>query len=458
MSTTDNDKKIDMLNGPLLSKLLLFAFPIILGSVLQQLFSAVDTAVVGLTGDTVGQAAIGANTTIIHLFINFFIGISVGINVLVGSYIGQGHKERISRTVHTAITFAFLSGLLMICLIEFVARPLLILMSTPDNVLDQAVLYLRIYAIGMPFILVYNFGAAVLRTIGDTKRPLYALMIAGVVNMVGDYVLTVVAGMGVTGVAIATVFSNVISSMIVIAFLLRTESHVRLDLKKLSIDPGDLKKLLRVGLPAGGQAMVFSIANMTIQSAINIFGSDAIAGNTIALIFEVLSYYVITGFNQAAVTFTSQNYGAGNKKRCLKVFALSMGAALVLTNIVNFTFIFGKHFFCGMFTTDENVLHYAFLRFSVVLVVQFLVCTYEIAGSVIRGFGYSMLPTAITVVGTCLLRVIWIRTVCAGTTDITKVFFVYPLSWIVTGTMMLVAFYVLYRKIKGKGSEREMTA
>ncbi len=441
------DTKMDMLHGPLLKKILIFAFPIIMGSILQQLFSAVDIAVVGLAGDSNGQAAIGANTSVIALFVNFFVGLAVGINVVIGNYIGSNHKERIRSTVHTAIIFAALSGIFLILLVELVARPMLKLMSTPDSVLDAAVTYLRIYTLGMPFILIYNFGAAVLRTVGDTKRPLYALIAAGAINVVLDIILAIGLSMGVSGVALATAFSNVISSLLVIIFLTKEEGHIKLLFSELKINADDLVKLLKIGLPSGLQTMVFSIANICIQATINSYGSSAMAGNAIALIFEVLAYYVVTGINQAAVTFTSQNYGAGNIKRCLKVFLISMAVAVALTNIVNLSFIAGERFFVGLFTTDTEVAGYAYLRFKVVLAVQFLICSYEISGSVLRGLGHSLLPAVITIFGTCVLRIIWVNTVCAHVHDIAYVFVVYPVSWIVTGSLVVAAFVKVYRTI-----------
>lgn len=447
--------KMDMLHGPLLKKILVFAFPIIVGSVLQQLFSAVDIAVIGMTGDSNGQAAIGANTSLIALFVNFFVGLTVGINVVIGNYIGQNHKERISKTVHTAILFAVFSGIGLLMLVEMVAHPMLVLMSTPDEVLELAVRYLRIYASGMPFILLYNFGAAVLRTVGDTKRPLYALMAAGGINMVLDVLLTLCLHLGVTGVAVATAFSNVISASLVIFFLLRENGDIRLSFRKLRIEGSDLAKLLRIGLPAGFQTMVFSIANLCIQTTINSYGAAAVAGNAIALIFEVLSYYVVTGFNQAAVTFTSQNYGAGNLKRCMRVLAITMAASLVATNMVNASFILGKHFFVGLFTSDAAVMEYTFLRFRCVLAVQCLICSYEICGSVLRGLGHSMLPAVITIFGTCVLRIVWVNTVCVWVRDISKVFIVYPVSWAVTGVVVVTAFVVIYGKMKGRVRQSE---
>ena len=445
---TRSDIKMDMIHGPLLMKILKFAFPIIMGSVLQQLFSAVDIAVVGMTGDSLGQAAIGANTNVIALFVNFFTGLSVGINVVIGNYIGSDHKERISDTVHTAVMFSILSGVGLLLMVELIAKPALVLMSTPGLVLDMAVEYLRIYACGMPFILVYNFGTAVLRTVGDSRRPLFALLAAGVVNMVLDVALTLGLKMGVTGVAIATTLSNVISASVVIIILLREKGLIRLYPERLHINAACLFRVLKVGFPAGLQAIVFSIANLSIQRTINSFGPDAVAGNAIALIFEILAFYVVTGFDQAAVTFTSQNYGAGDLNRCRRVLVITMLAAIVATNIVNISFILGENFFVGIFTSDANVMNVVFTRFRWVLSVQFLICSYEICGSVLRGFGRSMIPAVITIFGTCVLRVIWVNTVCVHYRDIIYCFVVYPISWVVTGSAVVLSLIVVWRGIR----------
>ena len=443
-----SDIKMDMLNGPLLMKILKFAFPIIMGSVMQQLFSAVDIAVVGMTGDSLGQAAIGANTTIIALFVNFFVGLSVGINVVIGNYIGSDHKERISETVHTAIMFSLISGIGILIVVELIARPILLLMSTPSDVLDMAIRYLRIYACAMPFILVYNFGTAVLRTVGDSKRPLYALLAAGAINVVLDVLLTLGLNMGVTGVAIATSFSNVISFALVIMFLIKETGHIKLYPRKLTINGACLWRVLKVGFPAGLQAVVFSIANLSIQRTINSYGATAIAGNAIALIFEILAFYVVTGFDQAAVTFTSQNYGAGNLLRCKRVLVITLLAAVAATNIVNISFILGRHFFVRIFTSDPEVMSVVFLRFKWVLSLQFLICSYEICGSVLRGFGKSMIPAVITIFGTCVLRVVWVNTICLDYRDIIYCFVVYPISWVVTGSAVVIALAVSWRTVK----------
>lgn len=444
------DGRMDMIRGPLLGKILRFAFPIIMGSVLQQLFSAVDIAVVGMAGDSGGQAAIGANTSLIALFVNFFVGLAVGINVVIGNYIGQGHKRRISDTVHTAVLFATLSGLILCIVVEGIGRLMLQILSTPEDVLSQAVCYLRIYALGMPFILLYNFGASVLRTVGDTKRPLYALMISGAVNMLLDILLVVCFGMGVAGVAAATAFSNVVSAVLVLLFLGREKGDIRLSLTKLKISFPDLLRLLRIGLPAGLQTMVFSVANLCIQSAINSYGADAVAGNAIALIFEVLAYYVVTGFDQAAVTFTSQNYGAGELGRCRRVLLLTMASAVCAAVAVNGVFIIGKQFFAGLFTADGQVMQYVFLRFRYVLVLQFMICSYEVCGSVLRGLSHSLLPAVITIFGTCVLRIVWVNTVCEKVRDIKWVFIVYPVSWAVTGIAVTAACVIVFRKLSRK--------
>lgn len=315
---------MDMLHGPMLKKMLLFALPLAAGSILQQLFNAVDVAVVGQFASSEALAAVGANSSVITLLINLFVGISVGSNVIIAHYIGKGEPDRVNGAVHTSILLAILSGVILMILGMIIAGPLLKLMSTPDDVLEMAILYLRIYCIGMPFIMIYNFGAAILRSMGDTRRPLYCLITSGVVNAGLNMLFVIVFHMGVSGVAIATTIANMISAGMILYFLQHTDEHLRMEWKKLRLNKEELLRILQIGVPAGIQGMVFSIANVLIQASVNSFGSDAVAGSAVAMNFEYISYFAVNGFNQAVMTFVSQNLGAGNMKRCRKAYALGM--------------------------------------------------------------------------------------------------------------------------------------
>ena len=313
-----------MTHGSLWNKLLLFALPLAASSILQQLFNSVDTAVIGRFASSRALAAVGSNSSLIALMINLFIGISLGSNVIISRYIGQKAEEHVKAAIHTAIVVALCSGIFVLVLGQFIARPVLTLMGTPKDVLDLAVLYLRIYFLGMPFIMLYDFSSSILRSIGDSRRPLYALIAAGIINTGLNLILVIVFHLGVSGVAIATVVSNIVSSGILFYILLHEQEPIRVRLSDLSIDWGELKKILIIGVPAGLQGMVFSLANVCIQSMINSFGSNAIAGSAAALNFEFFAYFMVNAFAQTTVTFTSQNYGAGDFQRCKKVYRLCM--------------------------------------------------------------------------------------------------------------------------------------
>lgn len=446
MSKMKSDS-MDMLHGSMLDKMLLFALPLAAGSILQQLFNAVDVAVVGRFASSEALAAVGANTSIVTLLINLFVGISVGSNVVIASYIGKHEEGRVSGAVHTSIFLAALCGVVLMAVGFVIARPLLEMMSTPEDVIDLAIVYLRIYCVGMPFILVYNFGAAILRSIGDTRKPLYCLIVSGVVNAGLNMFFVIVLHMSVSGVAIATVISNVISSGMIIYFLQHASEIVRLDRKKLRIQKKVLLQILRIGVPAGVQGMVFSIANVCIQASVNSFGSAAVAGSAVAVNFEFISYFAVNGFNAAVMTFISQNLGAGNLKRCKKAYLLGITCAVITDLILNCVVYLNRDFLIGIFTSDAAVAGYVVQRLKYVLLIHFLICSYEITGSALRGMGRSLVPAVITIFGTCLLRIIYVNTVVAAHHTFKVLMMVYPVSWIVTGMMVVASFLIVWRRI-----------
>jgi len=442
-----NTKRTDMLHGSLLDRLLLFALPLAVSSILQQLFNSVDVAVVGHFASNQAQAAVGCNGPVINLIINLFVGISVGANVVIASYIGQREKEKVSQTIHTAMLVAIISGVFLLFVGLLIARPLLTLMDTPEDVLEYAVRYLHIYFLGMPFIMIYNFGAAILRSVGDSKRPLYCLMLSGIVNAGLNMFLVIVFHLDVAGVAIATVISNIISAGMVWYFLTKEDGEMQLSYKKLAVTKSELIKILRIGIPAGLQGMVFSVSNVCVQSVLNSFGSDAVAGSAVALNYEYFSYFIIGAFNQTAVTFTSQNYGAGQYDRCKKIFRLSLISGMLLTMCMSLTFVAGRYFFASLFTPDSNVVEYAVTRMLYILTFNFLTGTYEIGGAALRGIGYSMTPAVLTVFGTCLFRLFWIYTICRKYHNFEVLLSVYPISWVITGAEVLTAYFVIRRKV-----------
>ena len=435
-----------MTHGALWSKILIFALPLAASSILQQLFNSVDTAVVGRFASSQALAAVGSNGSLISLMINLFIGISLGSNVVIAHYIGERSEQNIQSAIHTAIVVALLSGFFVMILGQFIARPVLLLMGTPEDVIELAVLYLRIYLIGMPFIMLYDFGSSILRSTGDSRRPLYSLIVAGVVNTLLNLVLVIVFHMGVAGVAIATVISNVVSSGIVMYILLHESEPIQLNVHKLKINPKELKKILAIGIPAGLQGMMFSIANVCIQSTINSFGSAAIAGSAAALNYEFFSYFMVNAFAQAAVTFTSQNYGAGKYDRCKRIFCISMLLSLVSCGLLSGVFVIGRDFFLRLYTTDEAVLVFANQRILIATTLELLTSIYEISAGAMRGLGHSLLPAIITFLGSCVLRLIWIATACRMVHEFWVLMIIYPISWVVTGIAMMIAYYCIRRK------------
>lgn len=437
---------MDMIHGSLWNKILLFALPLAASSILQQLFNSVDTAVVGRFASSQALAAVGSNSSLISLMINLFLGVSLGSNVVIAHYIGQGSEKNIKAAVHTAILVAVLCGFFVLLLGQVIARPVLLLMGTPEDVIDLAVLYLRIYLLGMPCIMLYDFGASILRSTGDSKRPLYALIAAGIINTILNLILVIGFGMGVSGVAIATVISNMVSSGIVLYILLHEQDPIRVELGQLSIVPKELKKILVIGIPAGLQGMMFSIANVCIQSAINSFGSNAIAGSAAALNFEFFAYFIVNAFAQTTVTFTSQNYGAGEVGRCKKIFRLNMVFSLIFCGMLSAVFVLGRGFFLRLYTTDEAVLVFATQRLLIATTLELLTSTYEISAGAMRGLGHSLLPAIITCVGSCLLRLVWIATACRLVHDFSLLMIIYPISWVITGTAMLTAYFCIRKK------------
>lgn len=440
------NNKIDMLNGPLLSKIILFALPLMITSTLQQLFNATDIAVVGRFAGNQALAAVGSNGPIINLIINLLIGLSMGANVVIANYIGQGRKDRVKDAVHTAILISIIGGAFFGALGVAIARPILTAMDSPEDVIDLATLYLRIYFAGLPMLSVYNFCSSILRSKGDTMRPLIALAISGAINVGLNLLLVAVFHMSVAGVAIATVVSNTISAVMLVVMLVKETDEFHLEFRKLRFYREHLKRIIQIGLPTGVQSMVFSLSNIFIQAAVNSFGSNAIAGSAAALNFEYFSYFALNAFVQTAMTFTSQNYGALNMKRCRTIYWRCMICGVLAAMICNFGFYLGRVFFIGLFTESPEVAEWAFVRMECVLLFQWIALSYEVSGAAMRGMGHSTLPAIITVIGTCVIRIAWIFTVFAQSHDFEVLLNIYPISWCVTGAAMLVTYFLIRRR------------
>lgn len=437
---------ITMTEGTLWNKLLLFALPLAASSILQQLFNSVDTAVVGRFASSKALAAVGSNGSLIALMINLFLGISLGSNVVIAHYIGQKNQNSIKSAVHTAISVAILSGCFVMIFGQIIARPVLTLMGTPSDVIELAVLYLRIYLFGMPFIMLYDFGSSILRSTGDSRRPLYCLIVAGIINTGLNLLLVIGFHMGVEGVGIATVISNMVSSGMILYILLHEPEPIRFSCKKLTIAPKELKKILVIGIPAGLQGMMFFIANVCIQSAINSFGANGIAGSAAALNYEFFSYFIVNAFAQTCVTFTSQNYGAGKMERCHKIFRMTMAFSLVFCGMLSAVFVVNRGFFLHLYTTDARVYGFAVQRLLIATTLELLTSVYEISAGAMRGMGVSTTPAVITFVGSCVLRLIWINTACKMVHTFWVLMIIYPISWVVTGVTMMIAYCLVRRK------------
>lgn len=442
-----------MLSGPPAGPMFLFALPLIASGVLQQSFNSVDVAVVGRFAGSQALAAVGSNGPVISLLVNMFIGLAVGVNVVIASYIGQRNIRKVRTAVTAAFQLACIGGIGLFLLAMLVSRPILELLGTPGDVLDQAVLYLRIYSAGMPFMVIYNFGAAILRSIGDTRRPFYSLVAAGIVNVALNFLFVAGMGMAVDGVAWATVISNVVNAAIITGILIRERSDIRLDLRTVAgtrPDGTQLRKIAGIGVPAGLQGTVFAFSNVFILSAINTFGSAGAAGSATAINFEVYCYFVLCAFTQTAVAFTSQNYGAGNLGRCRSIFRISLAMALTTTVLLNVILVWWRHGAISIFTDDPEVIRYASERMLAVLLFQGIACYYEIAGASMRGLGFSMTPALITIFGTCVLRLIWVWSFPASGGSFMRLLLIYPLSWLLTDVAMAIAYARIIRKLNKK--------
>ncbi len=443
----DKKYEIDMLNGPLAGKLLLFALPLMASSLLQLLFNAADVVVVGRYAGKEALAAVGSTSSLINLLVNLFVGLSVGANVTAARYLGANDREGVSATVQTSITIALASGLVLTLIGSLLSRQMLVLMSSPADVIDLAALYLKIYFLGMPANMLYNFGAALLRAQGDTRRPLYFLSIAGAVNVALNLVFVICFHLSVAGVALATIISQYISAALVLICLVRDQGALHLELGKLRIDSRVLRRILQVGLPAGFQGTIFSISNVVIQSAVNGFGSTAIvAGSSASSNIEGFVYTSMNAFYQTALTFTSQNYGACQCRRVDRIFAMcaayAAGFGLVLGNLAYF---FGHPLASIYAPGDEEVIAQAVVRLGVICTTYFLCGLMDVPVGVLRGIGYSVVPMVVSLVGACGLRLLWVAFVFPNFRTPAVLYLSYPASWVITAACHLV-FFLRVRK------------
>ena len=453
MEQTLQKQKIDMLNGPLWNKIPLFALPVAATAILEQLFNASDLAVVGhFSGDasTIAVAAVGANSFVISLVVNFFIGIALGANVVIANAIGRRDDDAVRRAVHTAVILSVLGGVLVALVGELAAAPLLNSLQVPAEVYPYALLYLRIYLLGMPVILLYNFEAAIFRSIGETKIPLQALALSGILNVILNLFFVIVLKMTVNGVATATVISNAVSSVLLLRQLLKSDKSIRLDPHALRIDPAALRKILQIGLPAGLQSAVFSVSNIVVQSAINSLGTVVMAASSAAFNIEVLAYDVFSSFGQACTTFVGQNYGAGKLDRCRKTLVLCLAEDALTTAATIALVLASGHFLLSIFNSNPQVIALGYTRLVLVFSAYFFSLLYDVMSGYLRGFGISLVPALLTMAGVCGTRIVWIAAVFPQHRTFQTVMTVYPISLGVTAALVAVAL-AIYRPSKRKG-------
>ena len=445
--------EIDMCSGPLLSRILLFAVPLICSGVLQLVFNATDIIVVGRFVSSNAMAAVGSTSSLINLLVNFFIGISVGANVLVARFRGANDYDDAQETVQTALITAVAGGFVLIALGILLARPMLVWMATPDEVIGQAVLYMRVYFIGMPATMLYNFGAAILRAVGDTRRPLYFLTLAGLVNVAGDLLFVLVLDMGVAGVAVATVISQIISATLIVLCLMRQDGMCNVNLRRMRFHRDKFLRIMQVGLPAGLQSVIFNISNVLIQSSINSFGATVVAGNTAASNIEGFVYTSMNALYQTSLSFTSQNLGARQFGRIDKILVRCLALVFVIGLVLgNGAHLLGQTLL-GIYTGEPEVIAYGMMRLGVVSVTYCLCGMMDVVAGSVRGLGYSILPMLVSLVGACVFRIIWIFTVFQWQHTLFSLYISYPISWALTICAHLVCYFVVRRRVFPRATE-----
>ena len=432
---------MDMLNGSLVDKLIMFAMPIAITSTLQQLFNSADIVVCGRFVGHVALAAVGANAQIINLFINTFLGLSVGANVMIANYIGAGKTHKIYNVVHTAMTFAIIFGVALMVLGLFFSRNILVFLGTPEEILVPSILYLRIIFIGMPFMVVYNFGAAILRSIGDTKRPLILLAITGTLNVILNIFFVIAFKMGVAGVALATLISSAISAISVVIILAKEKSDVKYYPGRFMIVKDSLYKIMIIGVPSAIQGIVFSVSNLCVQTAINSLGTKTIAASTAAFNLECFPYFMISAFSSACLTFMSQNYGAENFDRSKKVVKDCLLLSIISSGLLIALIVFFARELLGIYTTDKEVIEIAMVRMMVVCSLNWISSFYEVLSAALRVMKHPILPAVMVVIGTVIFRFIWILTVFPYFKTFFMIVVAYPISWMIINIPMTISYF-----------------
>lgn len=441
-SSKTKQYEMDMCSGPILRKMLMFALPLMLSSILQLLFNAADIVVVGKFAGDNSLAAVGSNTALINLLTNLFIGLSIGANVVAARHYGAKAWDDLRRTVHTAMLLSMLSGALLLVLGVIGAEQMLIWMQTPEEVLPLATVYLRIYFLGMISTMVYNFGSALLRAVGDTKRPLYFLLCAGIINVILNLLFVIGFQMDVMGVAIATVISETVSALLVLRCLVKEKGGIHLELRAMRIDRKKMLQILRIGLPAGFQGVVFALSNVVIQSSVNIFGNIVVAGNSAAANLEGFVYMAMNAFYQTTLSFVSQNYGAGEQKRINRIVLLGEACVIVTGTLLGNMVVFFGNDLLQIYSNNPEVIAAGMVRLHYISMIYALCGIMDVMVGALRGIGYSIMPMIVSIVGVCVLRLIWLATVfqIPEFHKIETVYLSYPVTWILTSLVYIVFF------------------
>lgn len=448
--------EMDMCSGPVFGKMLKYTIPLMLSGVLQLLFNAADIVVVGRFAGDNSLAAVGSNTALVMLLVNLFVGLSIGTNVLAARYYGARRDEDLSKTVHTSMLLSLCSGLLLTCIGVFGAKQILIWMKAPDEVLSLAVIYLRIYFLGMPATMIYNFGSSVLRAVGDTKRPLYYLTCSGVINVVLNLIFVILLKLDVAGVGLATVISQCVSAGLVIRCLMKEDGAIKLIPKKLAFDRYLLGQILRIGLPAGFQGMLFSFSNVLIQSSVNLFGAVVVAGNSAAANIEGFVYVAMNSFYQATLSFTSQNMGAGKYERLTKILLTGLGCVFAVGVVLGGTCtLFGPELL-GIYSSSPAVIDAGMYRLRIICATYALCGLMDVMVGGLRGIGYSVMPMIVSLIGACGLRILWLATIfqIPQFHNTTVIYLSYPVSWIITVTTHVICYIWARKKMNKEINER----
>ncbi len=438
--------EMDMCNGPLVKKILVFSIPLMCSSILQLLFNAVDMIVVGQYSGKEALAAVGSTTPLINLLVNVFIGLSVGANVLTAKAYGARNDRDLDETLHTSILLSVICGFCLSFMGILLTKPLLTLMGTPSEILELSSLYMKIYFLGMPAMLLFNFGSSILRAMGDTKRPLYFLLIAGIINALLSLLFVIYLKMGVAGVALGTIISQCISAVLIVLCLMHVDGYCKLVLSKLHINKSVFLKIMRIGLPAGFHGAIFSISNVLVQSSINSFGPVCMAGNAATANLEGFVITSMNAFHQTALSFTGQNMGGKKYDRINPILRTCLVSVFIVGSLICLLFYLLRYPLLGLYSDEPEVIQYGISRMKIMFSTYFLGGIMEVLVGSLRGLGYSVLPMIVSLLGACGLRILWIFTVFRMFPTLPILYISYPVSWAITLTAHFICFHLLFNK------------